>query len=129
MINHSSGLSPPFSFVDCYSESNITLPGNDVNNGLNNRQDDVEACRLSCRTVAGSDFFDWVSPDYHDSNFHNSCWCKHSDSGRQDSVGVISGNVNCVGKLQYNSGYVHMHMDDNRTSSFIDAKHYGFVWK
>ena len=97
-------MSPPSSFADCYKENNTALPGNDVNNGVNNRQDDEEACRLSCRTVAGSVFFDWVSPDYHDSNFHNTCWCKHSDSGRQDSVGAISGNVNCVGKLEYYSG-------------------------
>ena len=67
-----------------------------MNNGLNNIQYDVEACRLSCRSETGSEFFDWVSQDYHDSDFYNTCWCKSSDSGRTYSAGVISGNVNCV---------------------------------
>ena len=65
-------------------------------------QYDLDSCRLSCKSVEGSEFYNWVSQDYHDQRDHYTCWCKSSDSGRGHSVGVISGNVNCVkatGKL------------------------------
>ena len=81
-------------------EEDIDNPGNDLVDGLNNKQPDAEACRLSCRSISGAKYFDWSSPRYHDSYYHKGCWCKDSDVGRRESVGVISGNVNCVGKNQ-----------------------------
>ena len=81
--------------TDCYSERNIDYSGADMNNGLNNRQNDAEACRSSCKSEAGAQFFAWVGPSYPDSNIQNTCWCKSSDSDRQDSVGVTAGNVMC----------------------------------
>ena len=103
MVSH-PWLSSFLSFAACYSEFNITLPGNDLNDGLNNKQDSAEACRISCRSVAGSLFFDWVGPTFTNTQYHDGCWCKHSDSGRRVLVGVISGNVNCINvtsKLDY----------------------------
>ena len=83
------------SFTDCYSERNIDYAGADENDGLNNRQNDAEACRLSCKSLSAAQFFAWAGPSYPDSNIHNGCWCKSSDSDRRDSVGVTSGNVFC----------------------------------
>ena len=100
-----------FSFAACYSEFNISLPGNDLNNGLNNRQDSAEACRSSCRSVAGSQFYDWASSSYSNAQIHNGCWCKTSDSGRTVIGGVISGNVNCINitsKLEYCNSCVNI---------------------
>ena len=80
----------------CYNEEGFHYPGNDLNNGFENRQTDREACRLSCRSISGAEFFDWVSPDFSNSQYHNGCWCKNSDAGRRPSSGITSGNVNCL---------------------------------
>ena len=77
-------------------EDDIANPGNDLNDGVNNQQADAEACRLSCRSISGANYFDWTSPKFDNSYYHGGCWCKDSDAGRKDSVGVVSGNVNCV---------------------------------
>ena len=93
-----------FSFAACYSEMDISLPGNDLNNGFNNRQDSAEACRSSCRSVTGSKFYDWNKSSISSTKWGKSCWCKHSDSGRRVNRETISGNVNCLhvtSKLEY----------------------------
>ena len=83
------------SFTDCYAERNIDYAGADENDGLNNRQNDAEACRLSCKSISTAQFFAWASPSHRDTSIHYTCWCKSSDSDRRDSVGVTSGNVMC----------------------------------
>ena len=104
------GLQPLhiFSIPECYIEIDIGYPGNDLNSGVDNIQPDVEACRLSCSSIAGSQFFDWVRQDYHDSYYHESCWCKSSDAGRTARVGVTTGNVNCrdvTGRVKWKSKF------------------------
>ena len=79
-------------------EQDIGLPGNNLNDGWNNKQDDAEACRLSCRSISGANYFGWPSPKFPNSASHKNCWCKSSDAGRKDFVGIVAGNVNCVGK-------------------------------
>ena len=91
--NGCSVLSP---FTECYNEADFHYPGNDLNQGFDNRQSDGEACRLSCRSITGAKFFDWVSPEFHDQQYHNGCWCKTSDAGRTPNVGITCGNVNCL---------------------------------
>ena len=80
---------------DCYSEVDVSYPGNDLNEGFDNRQSDAEACRFSCRSISGAKFFDWVGPQFHNEQYHNGCWCKTSDAGRMSDVGITVGNVNC----------------------------------
>ena len=81
---------------DCYSEEGVAYPGNDLNEGLENIQLNAEACRFSCRSISGAKFFDWVSPQYYDQEYHNSCSCKTSDAGRKPSAGITVGNVKCL---------------------------------
>ena len=83
-------------YAECYVESDIAYFGNDLNNGLDNKQSDGEACRVSCGSISGAEFFDWVSTDYQSPEHHSTCWCKSSDSGRGYAFGVTAGNVICV---------------------------------
>ena len=86
------------SFAECYDEQGISYKHNDLNSGMDNKQPDWKACRSSCRSIVGAEFFDWVSPQYWISTFRETCWCKYSDSGRQQQSDTVSGNVNCVGE-------------------------------
>ena len=74
----------------CLTENDISYYGNDVNNGTLNVQSDVASCRSSCKSM-GADYFDF--------NYggNKECWCKNSNAGRTQQVGVVSGETSCPG--------------------------------
>ena len=72
------------------TEWNISYYGNDYNNGLYNKQWNVEGCRSSCRR--------W-NARYFDFNYagNRGCYCKYSNSGRRWVWGVVGGEVGEAG--------------------------------
>ena len=85
-----------FAFSECLTEKDISYYGNDVNNGLDNVQPDVESCRASCKSM-GSPYFDF--------NYggNRGCYCKTSNAGRRQVNGVISGKT-CIKSERKPSG-------------------------
>ena len=73
------------------TEYDIAYYGNDVNDGTSNVQSDVASCRSSCKSM-GADYFDF--------NYggNKECWCKNSNAGRKQQVGVVSGETSCPGE-------------------------------
>ena len=94
-------------------EQDIGYYGNDLNVGGNNKQADAEACRLSCRSIIGANYFGLVNQN---------CWCKSSDAGRMDKVGVVAGNVKCVVKNQ-GKNWEGKHL---RRQSILQRMHYQY---
>ena len=77
---------------ECLTEMDISYYGNDVNDGLNNKQQNVESCRSSCRSMSAK-YFDFN----HSGN--KGCYCKKSNAGRRVVRGVISGETMCTGNF------------------------------
>ena len=75
----------------CLTENDISYTGNDVNDGTSNVQSDVASCRSSCKSM-GANYFDF--------NYggNKECWCKKSNAGRKQQVGVVSGETSCPGE-------------------------------
>ena len=71
---------------ECLTEKDVSYYGNDVNNGQENVQSDVESCRASCKAM-GALYFDYN----YDGNHR--CYCKNSNAGRTEEAGVISGET------------------------------------
>ena len=80
----------------CEIEWDISLHGNDLNDGLENKQKDVESCRSSCRSM-NANYFDF---NY---NSNKGCFCKDSNKGRRPTEGVISGGTKCSGNILISS--------------------------
>ena len=49
---------------------------------------DVPSCKSFCNS---SSYFTWTA--------NKECYCKHSDSGRKQQGGSVSGRTNCPGKI------------------------------
>ena len=77
-----------FAFSECLTEKDISYYGNDVNNGADNVQSDVESCRASCKSL-GAPYFDFNYAGDH------GCWCKNSNAGRKQVNGVTGGKT-CI---------------------------------
>ena len=78
-------------------EEDTNYQGNDINNGLADpRQYDAMSCKTYCKSnYLSAGYFTWVSPSSAESHFHNTCWCKNSDSGKAYEQGETSGEVTC----------------------------------
>ena len=91
-------MSNEFFCAECLIEENTAFYGNNLNDGLSDPlQDDVESCRSFCKsTYPTAKYFHWVgSSSNWQPGYHNTCWCKHSDSGRKTRDGSTSGEVAC----------------------------------
>ena len=78
-------------------EEDTNYQGNDINNGIFDlRKYDAMSCKAYCKSnYQSARYFTWVSPSAPLSIYHNTCWCKNSDSGKKHEQGEISGEVNC----------------------------------
>ena len=76
------------------TEIDISYSGKPLNDGLNNKQKDVESCRSSCKSM---------NADYFDFNYRGNkgCHCKISNIGRRAVKGVISGETKCAGIVKF----------------------------
>ena len=63
-----------------------------MNDGTSNLQDDVKSCRSSCRSM-DADYFSFNQDN-------NACWCKSSNAGRMQGVGIESGETSCSGEMR-----------------------------
>ena len=73
------------------TEPGYNYDGNDINNGVNNVQPDIESCRLSCLTL-GATYFSF-------NNNNGRCFCKNSNAGRKVSDTMTSGETTCTGEV------------------------------
>ena len=71
---------------ECLTEEDTSYYGNDVNNGRENVQSDVESCRASCKAM-DAPYFDFNYAGNH------GCYCKNSKAGRRVVAGVVSGET------------------------------------
>ena len=73
---------------ECAVNRDVSFYGNNVNDGLANKQPDVANCRASCRAMEA---------EYYDFNYagNQGCYCKFSDAGRRRQPGVMSGTTRC----------------------------------
>ena len=86
------------SSAECYTETDISYYGNDLNNGTDDIKASAADCSAFCATISDAQYFEWFPLDDEWEEGRGSCWCKTSDSGRIDRQGSISGNTNCLGK-------------------------------
>ena len=83
---------------ECLVEENIDYPGNDINDGTQNRQPDVASCQSFCSSnYPSSPYFDWVSPSASWTGGHEACYCKNTNAPRVKVTGITSGRVSCDG--------------------------------
>ena len=73
----------------CVIEEDIEYLGNDVSS-MN--QTDVASCRSSCSSI-GTGYFTYSIDE-------SRCYCKHSDAGRKQTGGHVSGDTSCTGGFQ-----------------------------
>ena len=78
----------------CAIENGIAYKGHDVNKGREESQPNMESCRSFCRTKYKATYFEYIQPDSPD-QFKKSCWCKTSNSGREEMAGSVSGYAYC----------------------------------
>ena len=83
----------------CLVEENVSYLGNNVNDGISDpRQPDAGSCQLFCMSnYVDAKYFSWCEPSAEPEQYRNTCWCKHSDSGRTDRDETLktSGQVMC----------------------------------
>ena len=83
---------------ECYTEENTSYDGHNIGGDTaNSDQITAHACRLSCTSISGAEYFKWLTLESQWGRGH--CYCKTSDSGRTDKSESVSGNVNCRGKI------------------------------
>ena len=78
--------------LGCETEKDISLHGNDLNNGIDNKKKDVESCRSYCNSM---------NAEYFEFNYgtNKGCYCKDSKKERRPAAGVISGGTRCLGSI------------------------------
>ena len=81
----------------CIIEYDISYKHNNVNNGPEDLQPDMESCRSFCKTK-NVPYFEYVKPGSSQLNdrYQGSCWCVASKSGRVEQIGSVSGDTNCL---------------------------------
>ena len=74
----------------------MNYPGNDVNNGLEDKQPDMISCRSFCKSMC-AEFFSWTGPDNPNEDDHNGCWCKSAmeEANKTFVEDVFSGATMC----------------------------------
>ena len=88
--------------MTCLVEPNTNYQGNAMNKGMDDKQPDLESCKSFCRSnYPTAKYFSYASPDYPHPILNNAkfCSCKHSNGGRKELKGFISGDLTCYGEL------------------------------
>ena len=81
--------------VSCINE-NVAYNGYGVNNGLQDKQPDVESCQSFCKTDHPSaPYFSWCSPGCDWKEGRRSCWCQTSNADPRGLFGSLCGEVSC----------------------------------